>query len=382
MLRVHAVGSPTKMLARVGWLVVFVLAIACTKDKPVQSKGIAVKVAPVKRTSDVAGTRYSAQIVPHTRLDLAFKVGGYVESIAQVKGVDGAMRNLQEGDVVEEGQELAALRKTDYGHKIAEAKAALAQASAMYRDAKREAERDSKLEDKGSLPGAVADASRGRRDSAAAAAEGARVRLQQAQSAYGDTTLRAPMSGVVVKRAIEVGALAAPGTVAFAIADVDNVKAMFGVPDVFLSQIEVGASHKVTTDAFPGVEFEGKVSRLAPAADQRSRVFEVDITIPNKEGKLKPGMVASLKIKAAASTAVDVPLVPLNAIVRPPSGKGYAVFVVETQNGITRVKAREVELGEYLGRVVPVKSGLAVDENVVVQGTGLLSDGDRVEVIP
>jgi multidrug efflux system membrane fusion protein len=364
------------------FLVVCLLAVACKQEAPAPPRGIAVKVAPIKRTSDVAGTRYSAQIVPNTRLDLAFKIGGYVESIAQVKGVDDKLRALQEGDRVTEGMELAALRKTDTGHKIAEAKAALAQAAAIYREAKRDAERDEKLAKTGSLPGAVADASGGRRDSAAAAVDGARVRLQQAQAAYGDTTLRAPMDGVVVKRTIEVGALAAPGTVAFAIADVESVKAAFGVPDVFLSQIELGATQKVTTDAFPGVEFEGKVSRVAPGADQRSRVFEVDITIPNADGKLKPGMVASLKIKAAPSADTDVPLVPLNAIVRPPSGKGYAVFVVETAGGISRARTREIELGEYLGRVVPVKKGLAVDENVVVQGAGLLSDGDRVEVIP
>jgi RND family efflux transporter MFP subunit len=362
--------------------VLCLLAIACKQDAPVQPRGIAVKIAPIKRTSDVAGTRYSAQIVPNTRLDLAFKVGGYVETIAQVKGVDGKPRNLQEGDQVTEGMELAALRKTDYSHKINEAKAAYAQASAIYREARKDAERDAKLEKSGSLPGAVADASGGRRDSAAAAAEGAKVRLQQAQSAYADAVMRAPMSGVIVKRTIEVGALAAPGTVAFAVADVTNVKAMFGVPDVFLAQIELGATHKVTTDAFPGVEFEGKVSRVAPGADQRSRVFEIDITIPNADGRLKPGMVASLKIKAAPSAETDLPLVPLNAIVRPASGKGYAVFVVENQGGITRVRTREIELGEYLGRVVPVKKGLAVDENVVVQGAGLLSDGDRVEVIP
>jgi len=363
-------------------LLVCLLAAACKKEAPAPSKGIAVKVAPIKRTSDVAGTRYSAQIVPNTQLNLAFKVGGYVEEIAQIEGVDKTKRNLQEGDRVTEGMELASLRKTDYAHKIAEAKAALAQASAIYREAKKDAERDAKLEKSGSLPGAVADASGGRRDSAGAAVEGARVRVQQAQAAYADTSLRAPMDGVVVKRTIEVGALAAPGTVAFAIADVDNVKAMFGVPDVFLDQISLGATHKVTTDAFPGTEFEGKVSRVASAADQRSRVFEVDITIPNKDGKLKPGMVASLKIKAAPSAETDMPLVPLNAIVRPPSGKGYAVFVVETQGGISRVRHREIELGEYLGRVVPVKKGLEVDENVVVQGAGLLSDGDRVEVIP
>ena len=362
--------------------VVAVVAMACTKEAPVQSRGVAVKVAPVKRASDIAGTRYSAQIVPNTRLDLAFKVGGYVESIAQVSGVDERPRSLQEGDLVTQGMPLASLRKTEYLQKIAEAKAAVSQAYAIYREAKLDAARDAKLARQQSLPGAVADASRGRRDSAGAAAEGAGVRLQQAQTALADTTLIAPMSGILVKRSVEVGALAAPGTVAFTIADVDNVKAVFGVPDVFLPQIQLGATHKVTTDAFPGVEFEGKVSRLASSADQRSRVFEVDVMIPNPDHRLKAGMVAALSIKAAPNSQTDLPLVPLNAIVRPPSGKGFAVFVVESAGGISRVRTRGVELGEYLGRVVPVKSGLEVGESVVVQGVGLLSDGERVEVIP
>jgi multidrug efflux system membrane fusion protein len=358
------------------------IVIACTKDVPPLPRGVAVKVATVEKSSTSTATRYSAQIVPATRVDLAWKVGGYVESIAEVPGVDGQPRPLQEGDLVEAGTQLASLRKTDYQQKIAEAKAAVAQAYAVYREAKLDAARDSKLARAGSLPGAAADASRTRRDGADAVMDGARARLSQAQSALADSTLTAPMAGVVVKRAIEVGALAAPGTIAFSIADVHNVKAVFGVPDVFLKQIELGATQKVTTDAFPGVEFEGKVSRIAPSADQRSRVFEIDVTIPNPDNQLKAGTVAALAINPVANSEADVPLVPLNAIVRPPSGKGFAVFVVETANGVTRVKAVEVQLGEYLGRVVPVKSGLAGNESVVVQGAGLLSDGEQVEVIP
>ena len=224
------------------------------------------------------------------------------------------------------GAALASLRKTDYQQKIAEAKASLAQAYSTYREAKLDASRDSKLAAAGSLPGATADTSRSRRDSASAVVQGAEARLSEAKTALADSTLVAPMTGVVLKRSIEVGTLAAPGTVAFTIADVTSVKAVFGVPDSFLSQIRIGATQKVTTDAFPGIEFEGKVSRFAPSADQRSHVFEVDVTIPNPDNKLKAGMVASLSISPAAGTSADVPLVPLNAIVRPPSGKGFAIL--------------------------------------------------------
>jgi len=344
-------------------------------------RGVAVRVAQVEKSSTSSSTRYSAQIVPATRLDFAFKVGGYVESIAQVAGADGQRRLLQEGDVVETGAELASLRKSDFTQKVAEAKAAVSQAYAIAREARLDAVRDSKLARSGSLPEATAGASRSRAESSGAVVEGAQARLAQARTALGDSTLISPMHGVVIKRAIEVGTLVAPGTVAFSIADVDNVKAVFGVPDVLLKQIQVGAAQKVTADAFPGVEFEGKVSRLAPSADQRSRVFEVDVTIPNGEGKLKAGMVASLSINPAANSEADVPLIPLGAIVRPPSGKGFAVFIVENKDKVLRARAREVELGEYLGRVVPVKKGLEGSETIVTQGAGMLSDGERIEVI-
>lgn len=370
------------MLSR-GALALIALAAACHKVSPEPPRGIAVKVARVERASTSGAARYSAQIVPSTRLELAFKVGGYVESIAQVRGVDGQPRNLQEGDTVEIGTELASIRKTEYAQKVAEAKAAVAQAYSSYRQAKLDSSQDSKLAKSGSLPAAVADASRSKRDGAAAAMEGAKVRLDQAKTALADTSLTSPMAGVVVKRSIEVGTLVAPGTVGFVIADTTSIKAVFGVPDLFLSQIKLGAAQKITTDAFPGVEFEGKVSRVAASADVKSRVFDVDVTIPNPDGKLKAGMVAALSIDPTAiAPEADGLRVPLTAIVRPPSGAGFAVYVIEKTAAGATAKARVVELGEYLGRVVPIKSGLSGDESIVVQGAGLLNDGERVEVIP
>ncbi|MEZ4363661.1 MAG: efflux RND transporter periplasmic adaptor subunit [Kofleriaceae bacterium] len=361
------------------------ILVGCERVTPTAPLGVAVKVATPERSSTMASARYTAQIVPGVRVDLAFKVGGYVESIAQVAGVNDQPRPLQEGDLVEAGAQLASLRESDYDQKVAEARAAVSQAASTYRDARRDAARDAKLARVGSLPPATADSSRARRDAAAAATAGARARLAQAKTARSDATLVAPLSGVILKRAIEVGSLATPGTVAFTIADVTKVKAAFGVPDLLLPRIKLGDTLRVTTDAFPGVTFEGQVSRLAPEADQRSRVFDVDVTIPNPDNKLKAGMVASLAIDtdaAAEGNAEDLPLVPLSAIVRPRTGKGFAVYVVEAAGGVTRARAREVTLGDYLGRVVPIKKGLGLTERVVVQGAGLLADGERVEVIP
>jgi multidrug efflux system membrane fusion protein len=195
--------------------------------------------------------------------------------------------------------------------------------------------------------------------------------------------LRSPLDGIVMTRSVEVGALAAPGTIAFAVADVGSVKAAFGVPDMVLPRVHLGAALAITTEAYPGDKFEGRISLIAPSADPRSRVFEVDVTIPNADGRLKPGSVAALSLEGGGDPATaTAPLIPLSAIVRSPGHPAqFAVFTVDTTGGHAVVHARDVELGEYLGRVIPVKRGLTGGETVVVQGAGLLSDGESVEVI-
>jgi multidrug efflux system membrane fusion protein len=364
-------------------LVLLIALAACRHDTVPEPQPTAVKVALVEHATNAAGTHYSAQINPATRLDLSFKVGGYVASVATVPGVDGKPRLLQEGDAVRAGMQLAAIRSTDYGQRLAEAQAALAQAKVGLDQATLDEGRTAKLAEHNAVAGAELDAARTKREGAEATMSGARARLDQAATALSDTVLRSPLGGIVLKRTVEVGALAAPGTVAFAVADVGSVKAAFGVPDVVLPRVHLGAAMTITTEAYPGEKFEGRISLIAPSADPKSRVFEIDVTIPNADGRLKPGSVAALSLEGGGDAATaSAPLIPLSAIVRSPGHPAqFAVFVVDPAGGHPVVHARDVELGEYLGRVIPVKHGLNGGETVVVQGAGLLSDGEPVEVI-
>ncbi|HEY0194147.1 MAG TPA: hypothetical protein VGC42_23680, partial [Kofleriaceae bacterium] len=83
--------------------------VGCHHDRVAETQPTAVKVAVVEHAASGAGTHYSAQILPATRLDLSFKVGGYVDGVATVPGVDGKPRLLQEGDAVRAGMQLAAI---------------------------------------------------------------------------------------------------------------------------------------------------------------------------------------------------------------------------------------------------------------------------------
>jgi RND family efflux transporter MFP subunit len=186
----------------------------------------------------------------------------------------------------------------------------------------------------------------------------------------------------VLKRLIEVGVLVAPGTPAFVLGDVSKVRTVFGVSDTVLPRIRSGMMLRVTSEALPGSNYKGRVTRIAPTADPRTRVFDVELTVPNKDGRLKPGMIASLTLSGGARTEV-VPVIPLAAVVQPPPGTaGYMVYVAEQQGGKAVAKAQMVQLGDTLGDRISVRTGLHAGQRVVVTGASLVHDGETVEVLP
>jgi RND family efflux transporter MFP subunit len=369
-------------MKRICWIVL-ALACACGRNhKAAAPTPPAVRVQTVESGNGLRSARYSATINPNSRVDVAFKVGGYVTRIAQVTGLDRRPRLVQEGDRVAKGTELAALRKDDYAQKLDEANAALAESIASYQQAKVDGERAARLFASQSISAAEADAAKAKADTAKARVDGARVRLEQARTALGDTSVRAPMSGIVLERRVEIGTLASAGMVAVSIADIDTVKATFGVPDTVVRTLKIGTPQTVLLEAFRGQSFTGRISRIAGTADSKSRIFEVEVEIPNPRGELKPGMVASLELSHDPDAQPQV-LLPLSAIVRAPAGAGeYAVFVVEGEPGRTTARVRPVKLGDLQGNRIAVREGLQRDDRVVVMGAPLLADAVSVQIIP
>jgi RND family efflux transporter MFP subunit len=364
------------------------LALSCrSSEHPPGKVKTLVRVVAPGSTELADGARYSARIEPMTRVDVAFKVGGYVREIAKLPVNSAAPRLIQEGDRVPRGSMLAALQSIDYEQKLAQAKALVASAVAAEEQANLDFGRATRLFAEAAIPEASSDAARIRHDGAKAEREAAEARESEARTALGDTVLSSPIDGVVLKRAIEIGNLVAPGAVGFTIADVTKVKAVFGIPDTKLGQAWVGKQQRLTTEAYGKTEFEGAVTRVAPAADARSRLFDVEITIQNRDDRLKPGMTAALVLTVESRGEpvrgpVERPTVPVSSVVRGSKPGSFAVFVVEAADGASVARRKDVELGEYFSRTVAVTRGIALDERVVEDGASFLSDGEAVQVIP
>jgi multidrug efflux system membrane fusion protein len=357
-------------------------ALACQRSADPVAPATTVRVQVLGHTQDDQRSRYSATVEPATRVDLAFKLGGYVDRVARVKGSDGKRRLVQEGDRVTQGTELAALRGADFTNRLAEARAAMAEAKVARDQARLDFERVDKLLAGTAVPKAQWDAARARLDATEARVLGATAVVAEATTLVSDASLRAPFSGTIARRNLEVGALAAPGIPVFTVTDTESVKVVFGVPDSVRDRLHTGDTLPVLAETLPDRSFDAKITRVAAIADPRSRVFEVELTLPNADHALKPGTVVTVKVDAPAGQTTP-PLLPLSAIVRSRvDSSHFAVFVLDESATPPVVRQRDVELGEFMGNSIPVRNGLPDKAKVVVQGAALLSDGERVQVLP
>jgi len=358
------------------------LALAgCAKNNIAAERPIPVSVQTVEAYSGQDVKRFSAVIQPYEQVDLSFRVGGYVQSIAQTRSIDGRARAIQDGDKIGRGAVLARLNSSDYDARVQQAKAAVSETETLLAKAELDRNRSTKLFQSQSLTRPEYDNAMSNYEATSARLQSARARLTETTVSAGDTLLRAPFSGTILKRNISTGSLAAPGMTAFVIADTSAVKAVFGVPDRLIPGMKLGNTLTLRTEALSDRELRGRITRVSAAADPKSRVFEVEVSIPNREEQLKTGMVAALVIEDK-SPEIGSPVIPISAIVgsaRQPGG--YAVFFAAHESSGLVARLRDVQLGRTLGNLVVIKSGLTPGDQVITTGAGLLRDGDRVQVL-
>lgn len=374
-------GSRLSARALPPMLLIAAFVAGCDSSSPPANPPTPVRVAPVGTYEESIGLKYSANIEALTQVNLAFKSGGYIDRILERKGADGRIRILQVGDRVTEGEVLAHVREAEYLDKVNSGKAQLQQAQANYDKAKLDFERAANLFKSDSVTKAQYDAAKAAFESGTAAVDNAQANLQQASTALNDCSLKSPLTGWVLERNVEVGALAGTGTQAFVLADTHLVKAVFGVPDTSVDYAKLGAPQTITTSSLPE-EFHGRITSVSPSADPKSRVFSVEVTIPNSDDRLKPGMIATLTLPAARSEQAPT-VVPLSAVVRGSQrADGFSVFVVNEQGGKNVARERAVEVGDALGNMITVTKGLRAGESIVITGGTLIKDGDEVKVVP
>ena len=357
----------------------------CGTKKQVGPEPVPVQAEIVAMQQVQPSWSYSGEIRPDTEVQLAFKEPGYIAALDHVNGADGRMREVQVGDEVPAGAVLAQLRRSDYEASFDSAvgqehsmQGALDASQAEFDRAKADQTKaDLDFERAEALYAAKAmtrpdyDAAVEQHASATANVEAAVRQIEarrgqvaaalaqtvSARISLGDTNLIAPMPGVIVEKNVEPGSLVAAGTSAFTLDDTRVVKVNFGVPDSMLANLKLGAAVPVQLEALPGRTLTGRITEIAASANRDSRVFNIEVTLPNRDHSLKVGMIAGMRIDQA--NPQNVPVVPLTALMTAESGSNnYSVFTVKELDGKQFAQLKSVRIGQTFGQLV------AIDEEI------------------
>jgi RND family efflux transporter MFP subunit len=264
---------------------------------------------------------------------------------------------------VRAGQAIAALDPTDY-------RLAVEQASAQADRAARDRDRNQPLLAAGSIAPADMDhLETGARQSAAAA--------DLAKKKLADAHLTAPISGIIARRAIEVGATVSPAQPVFTIVDLDPVRVRVGVPEGDIGHVTEGAAATIRVPALDA-SFAGRVSLIGVAADAATRSYTVEIKVPNSARRMRAGMVSEATIENGQK--VSAIMVPASAVVHDGGVNGTPIVYVLDREG-ARVHARRVTTGVARGDSIEITSGIAAGDQVVVAGQQRVRDGARVQLV-
>ena len=206
--------------------------------------------------------------------------------------------------------------------------------------------------------------------------DNAKMALEVAETQYKNimenTQLLSPIDGIVTARNYDNGDLYAGASI-LTVEQIKPVKLLVHVSENYYSRVQKGDKATITLDALPGETFTATVSLKYPTVNASTHTFPVELSLPNKDEKVRPGMFARAQINFGTEEHVVVPDV---AIVKQPGSGERFVYVYE--NG--KVNYVKVNLGQRLGDAYELLGGVADGATVVVAGQGRLTDGMEVRV--
>ena len=294
----------------------FVVARATTRNKP-EEKESPFRLGKVQSEDLQVSVREVGVVDPEIKVDVKSAVSGRVLGI-----------RVREGDVVKTGQVLAEVEPdVNQAQSLADVKGAVSQADIALRDAERQLAAQQALFDAGLIGSQTLSNFKTSRDLAADALANTRSRYQIVEdhgipisgaSRSQKARVAAPMSGVVIKKDVELGETVTSGvssfnegTVMFTVADLKSLIIRVNLNEVDIAKVRVGQPVRVTLDAYPQKIFTGKVRFVAPAAKvvDKIKVFEIEVALDNLDEAFRTGMSANVEILGERrARALSIPL--------------------------------------------------------------------------
>lgn len=194
------------------------------------------------------------------------------------------------------------------------------------------------------------------------------------QNLLENTRLTSPINGVVTARNYDAGDMYSMALPIFVVQQITPVKLLINVPESRFTDVTKDMEFDITTESYPNETFKGKVNIIYPSVSATTHTFPVEITIPNTDQRLRPGMFARVTANFGTNHSIVVPDI---AVVKQIGSGEHFVYVLRDDN---TVKYTLVELGRRLGDKYEILSGLNEGDKIVTEGQTRLKDGIEVTV--
>ncbi|GAB3057391.1 efflux RND transporter periplasmic adaptor subunit [Stenotrophomonas tumulicola] len=268
--------------------------------------------------------------------------------------------HFDSGQQVRAGAPLVTLRGLAQQAALTQAQATFAEADQLYR-------RQRELAQQQLVASSTLDTQKAIRDTAEA-------RVAEMQSEIGDRNVRAPFSGVLGIRQVSPGSLVTPTTPIATLDDIERMHVDFQVPEAELASLANGNKVEATSVAWPGRTFEGEVTTVDARIDPATRAVTVRADFANGDHALRPGMLLEVRIFRPSRQALVVPEIAVVQV-----GRDTFVYRLKADSTVERV---DVVSGARRAGVVELKQGIKAGERIVVDGTGKLRPGLKVDARP
>ena len=317
---------------------------------------------------------------PQEDLALPSTLEAYIESPIYAR-TNGYLAHWYKdiGSRVKKGELLADIETPEVDQELMQARAARSQAEAQLSLAKTSADRWDTLRKMDAVAQQETDERSSGYTQAQAALASATANVRRLEQLESFKHIYAPFSGVITKRNTDIGALINAGNSGmnqelFVMAQINPIRVYVDVPEIEAPAVRANLKATIELPAFPGQRFTGSVARTADAIDPATRTLRTEIDVPNRDGQLLPGSYA--QVHFGVHVAAVRLSVPVNALLFRAEGPRAAVV---GNDGKVHLKA--VVIGRDYGADVEILSGLDPSENIVLNPSDSLEDGQTVRVM-
>jgi RND family efflux transporter MFP subunit len=328
-----------------------------------EKKPVPVKILTVGEQNLPVIVESVGRLVPFREVTLASEVDGIINGY-----------NADIGDEVNNGVILVEIDPEDYRLALNEALANQAAAQSRLEMTEKSYQRAKKLLPRKAISQDAFEKSEAEYKASLAAVAQAKALVDISRQRLKKTKIKAPFTGFITARHIEVGQTISPGQPVMSLSDLNSMRAIVHLAENDYVHLDYQDPIVITVAALPNLEFNGSIHRIGIKADERTNTFTVEILVKNTDLRLKAGLTA--KILITVNMIPDAVMIPQSAVLYRENRK--EVFVVSPDDIAT---PRTIKLNRSSGNFVQILEGLTPGDKLIITGGQYLESGDKVKIV-